>query len=121
MFDLKDNAPDKVLHQLFLNLEKLKREGDSLASEIQKNLRIIVSLFDVISFYKCCFFGAFVYEQCCVYQVAGGDGTAGWILGVISDLNLTPPPPVATVPLGTGNNLPFAVGWVRWGPQICGT
>ncbi|GJS61299.1 ribonucleoside-diphosphate reductase subunit alpha like protein [Tanacetum coccineum] len=33
--------------------------------------------------------------------VAGGDGTAGWILGMISDLNLAQPPPVATVPLGT--------------------
>lgn len=45
-------------------------------------------------------------------QVAGGDGTAGWLLGVVSDLKLSQPPPVATVPLGTGNNLPFAFGWV---------
>ncbi|GKB13764.1 ankyrin repeat-containing protein [Tanacetum coccineum] len=44
-------------------------------------------------------------------KVAGGDGTVGWILGVISDLNLAQPPLVATVPLGTGNNLPFAFGW----------
>lgn len=51
---------------------------------------------------------------CILYQVAGGDGTAGWILGVISDLHLSQPPPVATVPLGTGNNLPFAFGWVRY-------
>lgn len=47
-----------------------------------------------------------------VYQVAGGDGTAGWLLGVVSDLKLSQPPPIATVPLGTGNNLPFAFGWV---------
>ncbi|PPD68697.1 hypothetical protein GOBAR_DD34424 [Gossypium barbadense] len=44
-------------------------------------------------------------------MVAGGDGTAGWLLGVISDLKLPHPPPVATVPLGTGNNLPFSFGW----------
>ena len=49
----------------------------------------------------------------CAHQVAGGDGTAGWILGVVCDLKLPHPPPVATVPLGTGNNLPFAFGWVR--------
>ncbi|GJZ95228.1 retrovirus-related pol polyprotein from transposon TNT 1-94 [Tanacetum coccineum] len=30
----------------------------------------------------------------------GRDGTAGWILGVISDFNLAQPPPVAIVPLG---------------------
>lgn len=45
-------------------------------------------------------------------QVAGGDGTASWLLGVVSDLKLPHPPPIATVPLGTGNNLPFAFGWV---------
>ncbi|XP_071702631.1 diacylglycerol kinase 1-like [Rutidosis leptorrhynchoides] len=90
VFDLNEEAPDKVLHQLFFNLEKHKHNGDSFASEIQTRLRIIV---------------------------AGGDGTAGWILGVISDLNLVHPPPVATVPLGTGNNLPFAFGWGKKNPE----
>ncbi|GKC43674.1 diacylglycerol kinase 5, partial [Tanacetum coccineum] len=51
-------------------------------------------------------------------QVAGGDGTAGWILGVISDLTLAQPPPVATVPLGTGNNLLFAFGWTMGFDQL---
>ncbi|KAJ6314155.1 hypothetical protein OIU78_017753 [Salix suchowensis] len=48
--------------------------------------------------------------------VAGGDGTAGWLLGVVSDLKLPQPPPIATVPLGTGNNLPFAFGWGKKNP-----
>ncbi|KAK1407062.1 hypothetical protein QVD17_38673 [Tagetes erecta] len=90
VFDLNENAPDKVLQQLYYNIEKLKHDEDSLAPVIQKKLRIIV---------------------------AGGDGTAGWILGVISDLHLTQPPPVATVPLGTGNNLPFAFGWGKKNPD----
>ena len=47
-----------------------------------------------------------------IFQVAGGDGTAGWLLGVVCDLKLSYSPPIATVPLGTGNNLPFAFGWV---------
>ncbi|GJT43799.1 diacylglycerol kinase 5-like protein [Tanacetum coccineum] len=41
VFDSSEKAPDKVLHQLFVNLEKLNHDGDSLDSEIQKKLRII--------------------------------------------------------------------------------
>uniref|UniRef100_A0A453FPK7 DAGKc domain-containing protein n=1 Tax=Aegilops tauschii subsp. strangulata TaxID=200361 RepID=A0A453FPK7_AEGTS len=84
VFDLLDETPDKVLHKLYNNVERLKRDGDTLASEIHRRLRLIV---------------------------AGGDGTAGWLLGVVSDLKLVHPPPVATVPLGTGNNLPYSFGW----------
>uniref|UniRef100_A0A7N1A4W3 diacylglycerol kinase (ATP) n=1 Tax=Kalanchoe fedtschenkoi TaxID=63787 RepID=A0A7N1A4W3_KALFE len=69
--------------------KRLKRSGDGLAPRIEQNIRIIV---------------------------AGGDGTAGWLLGVISDLKLSKPPPIATVPLGTGNNLPFAFGWGKKNP-----
>nr|CAB3478515.1 unnamed protein product [Digitaria exilis] len=89
VFDLLDETPDNVLHKLYSNLERLKHIGDALASEIYKRLRLIV---------------------------AGGDGTAGWLLGVVSDLKLVHPPPVATVPLGTGNNLPFSFGWGKRNP-----
>jgi hypothetical protein len=44
VFDLGEMAPDKVLHQLYVTLETLKYGGDVLAAEIQKKLRIIVSL-----------------------------------------------------------------------------
>ncbi|KVH96581.1 ATP-NAD kinase-like domain-containing protein [Cynara cardunculus var. scolymus] len=89
VFDLGEEAPDKVLRRLYLTLENLKLNGDALATKIEKQLRIIV---------------------------AGGDGTAGWLLGVVSDLKLSHPPPIATVPLGTGNNLPFAFGWGKKNP-----
>uniref|UniRef100_A0ACD5UEQ4 Uncharacterized protein n=2 Tax=Avena sativa TaxID=4498 RepID=A0ACD5UEQ4_AVESA len=89
VFDLSEESPDKVLQRLYANFEKLKSNGDTLAIEIQKNLRLIV---------------------------AGGDGTASWLLGVVSDLKLSPSPPVATVPLGTGNNLPFSFGWGKKNP-----
>ncbi|XP_028074967.1 diacylglycerol kinase 6-like isoform X4 [Camellia sinensis] len=69
--DLLEEAPVAVLHRLYLNLEKLKLSGDELALRIEENLRIIV---------------------------AGRNGTAGWLLGVVSDLKLSQPPPIATVP-----------------------
>ncbi|XP_039170787.1 diacylglycerol kinase 5 isoform X7 [Eucalyptus grandis] len=91
VFDLGEIAPGEVLRELYKNLEILKQDGDPLASEIQKRLKLIV---------------------------AGGDGTANWLLGVVSDLKLSEPPPVATVPLGTGNNLPFSFGWGKKNPRI---
>ncbi|XP_078436748.1 diacylglycerol kinase 5-like [Wolffia australiana] len=89
VFDVGQEAPDKVLHRVYVNIERLKHEGDALADEIEKRLRLIV---------------------------AGGDGTAGWLLGVVCDLKLPHPPPIATVPLGTGNNLPFSFGWGKQNP-----
>ncbi|XP_006365995.2 diacylglycerol kinase 5-like isoform X1 [Solanum tuberosum] len=89
VFDLGKETPDSVLHRLYLNLEKLKNNGDEFAAKLEERLRIIV---------------------------AGGDGTAGWLLGVVSDLKLSQPPPIATVPLGTGNNLPFSFGWGKKNP-----
>nr|GLL22949.1 diacylglycerol kinase 5-like [Ipomoea trifida] len=89
VFDLGEEAPDQVLRRLYLNLEKLKSSGDVLSPKLEEKLRIIV---------------------------AGGDGTAGWLLGVVSDLKLSRTPPIATMPLGTGNNLPFAFGWGKKNP-----
>ncbi|PIN14243.1 Diacylglycerol kinase [Handroanthus impetiginosus] len=89
VIDLGEEAPDSVLRRVFLNLENFKNNGDENASDLEKKLKIIV---------------------------AGGDGTAGWLLGVVSDLKLSQPPPIATVPLGTGNNLQFAFGWGKKNP-----
>ena len=42
---------------------------------------------------------------------AGGDGTVAWILKTVMELGLDPPPPVAVLPLGTGNDLSLSFGW----------
>ncbi|KAE9616843.1 hypothetical protein Lal_00034153 [Lupinus albus] len=89
VFDLLEQAPDKVLRTIYANLENLKLLGDQFAIKTMERLKLIV---------------------------AGGDGTAGWLLGVVCDLKLSHPPPIATVPLGTGNNLPFAFGWGKKNP-----
>ncbi|MCO5552977.1 hypothetical protein L7F22_006497 [Adiantum nelumboides] len=89
IFDLSEAKPEEVLHRFLSSLEKLKGDGDNIAESILSSFKIIV---------------------------AGGDGTAGWLLGVVGDLKLTHPPPIATVPLGTGNNLPYSFGWGKKNP-----
>lgn len=54
-------------------------------------------------------------------QVAGGDGTVGWVLGCLGELNKRgrlPIPSTGVIPLGTGNDLSRSFGWVSFHMHI---
>ncbi|XP_033136643.1 diacylglycerol kinase 3 isoform X2 [Brassica rapa] len=87
VFDLTEVKPNEFVRYGLACLEKVAGEGDECAKECRARLRVMV---------------------------AGGDGTVGWVLGCLGELNkdgTLPIPPVGVIPLGTGNDLSRSFGW----------
>ncbi|CAN1228717.1 Diacylglycerol kinase 7 [Linum grandiflorum] len=87
VFDLSDVKPHEFVKHGLMCIEKMAVLGDLCAKECREKMRIMV---------------------------AGGDGTVGWVLGSLAELNKEgrqPIPPVGVIPLGTGNDLSRSFGW----------
>ncbi|KAL0453605.1 UNVERIFIED_CONTAM: Diacylglycerol kinase [Sesamum latifolium] len=87
VFDLSAVKPHEFVQYGLSCLEKFASLGDNCAKETREKLRIVV---------------------------AGGDGTVGWVLGCLGELNKQgrlPVPPTGIIPLGTGNDLSRSFGW----------
>ncbi|KAL7097365.1 hypothetical protein ACP275_10G140100 [Erythranthe tilingii] len=87
VFDLSNVKPHEFVQYGLSCLENFASLGDTCAKQTREKLRI----------------------------VAGGDGTVGWVLGCLGELNkqVTGPtvPPTGIIPLGTGNDLSRSFGW----------
>ncbi|GAA0150395.1 kinase [Lithospermum erythrorhizon] len=87
VFDLQSVKPHEFVQYGLGCLEKLSSLGDSCAKATRESLRVVV---------------------------AGGDGTVGWVLGCLGELDKQgrhPVPPSGIIPLGTGNDLSRSFGW----------
>ncbi|KAI3444118.1 hypothetical protein Pfo_000783 [Paulownia fortunei] len=87
VFDLSAVKPHEFVQYGLSCLENFASLGDTCAEETRKKLKIVV---------------------------AGGDGTVGWVLGCLGELNKQdrlPVPPTGIIPLGTGNDLSRSFGW----------
>jgi len=84
VYDLTQHRPDRVLARIWHNLDAAEARGDPRAAATKRALRVVA---------------------------CGGDGTIAWILKSVASLGLSPAPPVAVVPLGTGNDLSRTFGW----------
>ncbi|KAL6539641.1 Diacylglycerol kinase 4 [Orobanche hederae] len=87
VFELSAVKPHVFVEYALRCLEKFATLGDNCAKESREKLRIVV---------------------------AGGDGTVGWVLGCLGELNKQdrlPVPPTGIIPLGTGNDLSRSFGW----------
>lgn len=108
----KDHLPEGIIPVLcFVNSKSGGQQGAYFQYELKQLLNPIqvVDLSDIDPLVALRAFADFDRFR---VLIAGGDGTVGWVLGAIDELGLAQPPPIAILPIGTGNDLANELGWL---------
>ncbi|KAI6657003.1 Diacylglycerol kinase delta-like [Oopsacas minuta] len=90
------------------------RSGDNQGVKFVRRLRTLLNPLQVIDLGVTTPEPALeVYKACESFQIlaCGGDGTVGWILQCLDNLDLHKKASTVVVPLGTGNDLSRVLGW----------
>ncbi|CAN1137983.1 Diacylglycerol kinase 1 [Linum perenne] len=110
-YEIIDLPSDARPLLVFINQKSGARRGDSLKQRLNLLLNP-VQVFELSST-QGPEVGLYLFRKVPHFRilVCGGDGTMGWVLNAIDKLNFVSPPPVATLPAGTGNDLARVLSW----------
>lgn len=98
-----------MLKRIWENFAEEEKQGDALGPVIRRCVSCLSHLCILCTHRMLRW-----YVSCCSrfrILAAGGDGTVAWLLKTIKELRLDPPPLLAVMPLGTGNDLSLSFGW----------
>ncbi|BET02223.1 Diacylglycerol kinase [Nesidiocoris tenuis] len=94
-----------------------KKSGDNMGEDVLSSFRSILNPLQVVDLdendpkFLCQLIAALPSEAKPRVLVAGGDGTVAWVLTTMHQCKLRNYPPVAIIPLGTGNDLSRVLEW----------